>query len=132
MKKMVWSILFFCLSLTLCGTVWPQAIMHPDEETLQRWIDDYENAPKVFLDEVIHHRLGQAEALGAATSMSLLGYIQYTPSQRNQASCGDCWVWAGTGVMEIALDVQNGIKDRLSTQFLNSCKTDKFHVAAGG
>lgn len=131
MKKMVWSILFFCLSLTLCGTVWPQAIMHPDEETLQRWIDDYENAPKVFLDEVIHHRLGQADALGAATSMSLLGYIQYTPSQRNQVSCGDCWVWAGTGVMEVALDVQNGIKDRLSTQFLNSCKTDKFPCCGG-
>ena len=123
---MVWAMFGLFLSLTLCGTVWSQAIMHPDEETLQRWIDDYENAPTAFLDGVIHHRLGQAEALGAGTSMNLLGYIQYTPSQRNQASCSDCWVWAGTGVMEIALDVQNGIKDRLSTQFLSSCKTDNF------
>ena len=130
MRRVVWVILFFCLSLTLCETVWSQPIMHPDEETLRRWMEDYENAPTAFIDEVIHSRLGHAQALGVGTSMSLLGYLQYTPSERYQGSCGDCWVWAGTGVMEIALDVQNGIRDRLSTQFLSSCKTDNFCCGA--
>ena len=131
MKRVVWTILLFCFSLSLSGTVWSQAIMHPDEETLRRWMDDYENAPKAYIDGVIHHRLAEGDALGAGTSMNLLGYIQYTPSQRNQGNCGDCWVWAGTGLMEVALNVQNGIKDQLSPQFLNSCKTDKFPCCGG-
>ncbi|MFC1892905.1 C1 family peptidase [Chloroflexota bacterium] len=53
-------------------------------------------------------------------SLSLLDNLEYTPSERNQGACGNCWAWAGTGVMEIALDVQNGIEDRLSIQYLNS------------
>jgi len=68
-------------------------------------------------------------ALGS--SFSLLNQLQYNPNERDQGKCGDCWVWAGTGVMEIALDVQKGIKDRLSVQYLNSCKTDQFACCGG-
>ena len=68
-------------------------------------------------------------ALGG--SLSLLNHLQYTPDERNQWKCGNCWVWASTGVMEIALDVQKGIKNRLSIQFLNSCKTDEFACCGG-
>jgi len=53
-------------------------------------------------------------------SYSLLGQIEYTPSERNQGACGNCWVWAGTSVMEVALNSQEGIKDRLSIQYINS------------
>ena len=53
--------------------------------------------------------------------VSLLPHLCYVPAERNQGACGDCWQWAGTGVMEIALDVQNGIHDRLSVQLMNSC-----------
>ncbi|MDX8551871.1 S8 family serine peptidase, partial [Methanospirillum purgamenti] len=53
-------------------------------------------------------------------SKSLLSNIQYTPSERNQGNCGNCWVWASTGVIENALTVQNGIKDRLSIQYFDS------------
>jgi hypothetical protein len=126
MKRIVWVMLGLFLSLTFHGTVWSQAIMHPDEVTLRKWMDDYENAPKAFLNHVIHDRLNQAQVAELGTSMNLLDHIKYTPSERNQARCGDCWVWAGTGTMEIALDVQNGIKDRLSAQFAQSCKTDEY------
>jgi C1A family cysteine protease len=54
-------------------------------------------------------------------SMSLLSLLPYIPAQRDQGACGDCWAWAGTGVMEIAHNVQNGVASRLSVQLLNSC-----------
>jgi hypothetical protein len=56
-----------------------------------------------------------------ATSMALLSHLPYVPVERDQGACNDCWAWAGTGVMEIAHDVQNKVRDRLSLQFINSC-----------
>ncbi len=53
-------------------------------------------------------------------SKDLLSYISYVPSQRNQGSCGNCWVWASTGAVEVAKTVQTGTKDRLSIQYFNS------------
>jgi hypothetical protein len=53
-------------------------------------------------------------------SMSLLSFVPYIPSERDQGSCGDCWVWGCTVPIEIAHRIQNGISDRLSIQFLNS------------
>ena len=55
-------------------------------------------------------------------SLSLLDHLEYTPSERNQGGCGNCWAWAGTGCLEVALDVQKGTKDRLSVQYINSCE----------
>jgi len=54
-------------------------------------------------------------------SLSLLPYLPYIPAQRDQGQCGDCWAWAGTGVMEIAHNMANGVASRLSVQLLNSC-----------
>ena len=56
----------------------------------------------------------------AQGSANLLPFLQYTPSQRNQGSCGNCWVWASTGAVEIAHAVNTGVKDRLSIQYFNS------------
>ena len=53
-------------------------------------------------------------------SMSLLSFVPYIPSERDQGSCGDCWVWGCTVPIEIAHRIQNGISDRLSIQFVNS------------
>lgn len=53
-------------------------------------------------------------------SKNLLSNVPYTPSERNQGNCGNCWVWASTGVIETAHTVQNSIFDRLSIQYLNS------------
>jgi hypothetical protein len=58
-------------------------------------------------------------------SVDLLPHIVYNASDRDQGNCGDCWQWAGTGVMEVALDVQHIARDRLSVQLLNSCYTGR-------
>jgi hypothetical protein len=56
-------------------------------------------------------------------SVSLLDYLEYIPAERDQGACANCWAWAGTGVVGIALNVQEGICDRLSVQFISSCNT---------
>lgn len=69
---------------------------------------------------------GQAQMLstegnGQGGNFSLLPYLNYVPAERNQnPNCGNCWVWTGTGVMEIALAEQKDIKDRFSIQYFNS------------
>jgi hypothetical protein len=60
----------------------------------------------------------------AAGSKSLLPYINYTPAQRNQGKCGNCWVWAATGALEVDHTVKTGINDRLSIQYFNSKYND--------
>ena len=50
----------------------------------------------------------------------LLSLISYNVTERNQNPIGNCWVWAGTGVLEVALSEQRSIKDRLSIQYLDS------------
>jgi hypothetical protein len=120
------------LSLSFCGSGWPQALMHLDEETFLRWINDYKNAPRAFIDENVHKWVSQRSIQGTGSSIDLLSHINYTPSERIQGTCGDCALWAATGVMEVALDVQNGIRDRLSIQFFHSCKTDKYICCGGG
>jgi C1A family cysteine protease len=87
-------------------------IMQPDNETLQEWIKLYNNAPQAYINPEFETSTG---------SYSLLDHLEYTPAERDQGACGNCWVWAGTGVLEVALDVQNGIKDRLSVQYFTSC-----------
>ena len=106
--------------LGLAGNGWsdegdaPCTVMRPDRETRLEWIKAYEDAPKAFIDKSISIPRG---------SYNLLSHLQYTPSERNQGSCGNCWAWAGTGVMGIALDIEEGMLDRLSVQYINSCES---------
>jgi len=96
-------------------------VMHITQEQKRAWAEEAEHAPLAPIDEGIRQQLA-TRTQGA--SFSLLSLIQYTPAQQNQVSCGNCWVWTGTGVLEVALNVQRGIKDRLSTQYFNSnCTT---------
>lgn len=90
-------------------------VMRPDLETLHEWIQLYENSPKVEINEEIE---AQLEA-SAGQYFSLIDYLSYFPIERNQGTCGNCWVWAGTGIMEVALGVQNA-SDRLSIQYFTS------------
>jgi len=99
--------------------------MRPDYETRMKWIESYENAPRIRSAPMV-----EAADFSPGGSLDLLSHLQYTPSQRNQGSCGNCWAWAGTGIMEIALDVQEGIQERLSIQYLNSC--DDANACCGG
>ena len=98
-------------------------VMRPDVKTLDRWEREYEGAPRAQVDLRVRAGLAAAAEERLGSSLSLLGNLQYTPAERNQGQCGNCWVWAGTGLMELALQSQLSIRDRLSVQFLNSCKT---------
>jgi len=94
----------------------PLTIMKPTPAQKAKWLANYKKAPRIPIDTSAKSRL-----LTAPTgSKNLLSLLEYTPIQRNQGYCGNCWAWAGTGVMEIALNVQKGIRDRLSVQYLNS------------
>jgi len=97
------------------------AVMRPDAQTLDRWVRDFETAPKAPADPRVRAGMVMLGELPVGGSLSLLDNIQYTPSARNQGACGNCWVWAGTGVLELALKAQRNIQDRLSIEFFNSC-----------
>jgi len=131
-KGLFCLILSVALVFSFAGYTWSDeddlTIMHPDRETRLRWIRDYEIAPKAYIDEDLRMRMPPHG------SKSLLSHLQYTPAQRNQGSCGNCWAWAGTGVMGIDLAVQEGILDRLSVQYINSCETSIIGITccAGG
>ncbi|MFA5401210.1 MAG: C1 family peptidase, partial [Dehalococcoidia bacterium] len=53
---------------------------------------------------------------------NLLPLLSYDPTQRDQGlGCGSCWVWAGTGCLEVALRNQLGIENnKLSVQYFTS------------
>ena len=57
---------------------------------------------------------------GPTGSVSLLPHLPYPPGERDQGGVATCWVWAGTAVLEIAHSVQNGVRDPLSVQFVDS------------
>lgn len=91
--------------------------MHPSPEALKRWIDEYNAAPEApqpgFFGRMMASLLGPWE-------QDLLPKLSYIPSERDQGPIGNCWVWASTGVLEVALTGQKNIRDRLSIQFLDS------------
>lgn len=105
-------------------------VMQPDKWV--EFIKQQELAPRAPLYQAVEFRLMQAEGIGYGTSMDLLDKIDYDPNARNQGSCGNCWVWASTGVMEIAHQVQNNVFDRHSIQYLNSCQTSGYACCGGG
>jgi hypothetical protein len=93
----------------------PMPIMRPNESELHRQIDAYEAAP------AIESSLFESRAVNASIrSQNLLGRIDYVPAERNQQPTGNCWVWAGTGLLEIENDLQNGVRERLSVQYVDS------------
>ena len=92
-------------------------VMKPDRDELGRWIELYNQAPT--LPEA------SLDILDRKASRSVLSLLDYIPEERDQGSCGNCWVWSGTGAMAIGLAKQTGVKDRLSTQYVSACNTGK-------
>ena len=97
--------------------------MRPTPEEARRWTKLYEAAPQAYLSPKLQAKLISAPG----THFSLLDYLQYVPAERNQGYCGNCWAWAGTGAIEVDNAFKNGVKDRLSIQYLNS----NFHGGSG-
>jgi hypothetical protein len=92
--------------------------MLPDEATYEEWMRQYDSAP-LTTDTLLEAR---SAARAPSGSFSLLADVPYIPSERSQGSCGNCWAWAGTGCLELALGQDTGIEERLSVQYLNSCE----------
>ena len=98
------------------STPFSHAIMRPSAGELVQWYDDYLN------QDLVTEEIGIAELDETQTTgyVSLLGFIDYNATERDQEQCGNCWVWASTGVVEIAHTQQNKVFDRLSIQYVNS------------
>lgn len=96
------------------------SLMHPNEGDLRQWTEQYDSAPKAFLSSDIGARVGAAPP----ANHSLLDLLKYTPSERDQGTCGNCWIWAGTGAMEIEYARQTGLSDRFSIQYMDSSYND--------
>jgi len=89
-------------------------IMHLSPEQMKARVSDYASQPQITAANF------PRRPTGAPTSHDNLPLLTYVTNDRDQANCGNCWVWASTAVMEIALRQQNGISDRLSIQYFNS------------
>jgi hypothetical protein len=97
--------------------------MRPDSSTLHKWVTEYENAPKALINQNVKTNLLRASAMLSPTSINLLDRLVYSPEERNQGNCGNCWVWAATGLIELALFEQTGTKETLSIEYLDACYT---------
>ncbi len=118
-------LLALCLTLAVSSSVFSQErqrypVMRPDLQTLDQWLRDYDNAPKAPSAPVLPAGALVAGEWFAGGSLSLLDSVP-NYSQRNQGMCGNCWVWAGTGILELALKSQRGITERLSVEFFDAC-----------
>jgi subtilisin family serine protease/C1A family cysteine protease len=79
-----------------------------------------EEVGKIQAEYLAAEKANNSPLSSPSGTKNLLPYIQYTPSERNQGNCGNCWVWASTAAVEAAHTVQNGVKDRLSIQYFDS------------
>jgi C1A family cysteine protease len=100
-------------------------VMHLTKEKQDEIYSTMDTAPKVSaMDRNLYYGTEYSGSLYSGPplpgSKSLLSYITYTPAERNQGYCGDCWQWASTGAMEIEHAVRNNVKTRLSVQYINS------------
>lgn len=91
-------------------------LMRPTEYEMRLWTGQYDAAAKASLSPEINTKMMAAPP----ASHSLLGLLKYTPSERDQGTCGNCWIWAGTGAMEIDYARQMGLSDRFSIQYMDS------------
>jgi PKD repeat protein len=96
-------------------TVYDYGAMRPSDKELTDWYSEYRS-----LSEVEQAQTVVEKSILGITAMSLLEYVPYTPSERNQGLCGNCWVWASTGALEVTHSIEYNAYDRLSIQYFNS------------
>lgn len=105
--------------------------MQPDVDTFHAWRSSHDSAPEAAVDPIADLKIMANALAGIGGSFSLLDNLDYTPAERKQGSCGNCWVWVGTGLLELAL-AQSGVNDRLSIQFFDSCASLSCEESACG
>ncbi len=136
-KKQIWILLVVaCCTLYSATFLFaqdhsPYSVMRPDSITLQRWVNEYETSRKASINHSLKINLMRSSIQTSPTSVNLLDRLSYSPDERNQGSCGNCWVWAATGLIELSLFEQTGIKDNLSIEFLDVCNA-KANACSGG
>ncbi len=101
-------------------------LMRPTQEDAGLWTGQYNASAKAYLSPEIAARMAAAPA----ASVSLLDRLDYTPSERDQGSCGNCWAWAGTGVMEIDYARQMGASAPTASPFSTLIPTTTEAAAA--
>lgn len=94
------------------------ALLRPSRNELRNWNELRQSLPMAEIISSPPLTYGADQKAGK--SFSLLKYLAYCPAERNQGKCGNCWIWAGMGALEIDMAIRFGIKERLSTQYLNS------------
>jgi len=90
-------------------------VMRLDAETLTLWEEQYDAAERAYIDS------GLGKEIETTVDYNILGLLDYVPQEHNQGACSNCWAWPATGILGIALNVQEGIRDRLSVQYINTC-----------
>ncbi|HOV68165.1 MAG TPA: hypothetical protein PLI31_07370, partial [Methanoregulaceae archaeon] len=99
-------------------------LLRPDDAALRDWVLDHERAvpaPAAVVPPV------RTRTTTAPLSFSLLPFVPYAPAERDQGAAGTCWVFAGTGCLEVAHVFSAGVLDRLSVQWFDS----NYHGGAG-
>ena len=99
------------------GSVVSHPAMYLSPEELSEQQKDMESGPTYSAPQQF---LLQSTNLPTTSSKSLISYVPYTDSDRDQGYCGNCWVWASTGALEVEHNVKSGVNNRLSIQYFNS------------
>jgi uncharacterized protein affecting Mg2+/Co2+ transport len=104
--------------------------MHLTKDQWTRMQADFAASPRYAAPSWAHFAAGSVPSGGSfsgssptgsyPSTVSLLSYLPYIPSQRDQGYCGNCWVWASTGALEVDHNVNYGTSDRLSIQYFDS------------
>lgn len=92
-------------------------VMRVNTDIIKTWKSDYNEAKKAAIDQNLENSIANTE------DFSILHLLNYDAEERDQHWCSNCWSWPATSIIAIALNVQEGIYDRLSVQYINSCGT---------
>jgi hypothetical protein len=105
--------------------------MRVDPATRRRWTRHRQAALATSADPARGGTASPASTGGSPpSSFSLLPEVPNS-TQRDQGACGSCWVWASTGMAEVALHSQYNLSDRLSVQYFQSGDTSQWACDGG-
>ena len=105
----------FCSALAILLLVAATGAASTEHPGYEEWASLHEQLEPAEIDGPT-----LAQAAASSGSLSLLPHLPYPPGDREQGRIANCWVWAGTALLEIAHSVQNGVRDPLSIQYVDS------------